>query len=70
MHHFLRYLHDRLPDLVPRPVGIDGDVESLTLLPGQAGADCWANQASESGLVSAARLLHTVRGVGFVLRTQ
>ena len=60
VHRLLGHLHDRLPDLVPRPVSIDGDTETLTLLPGQAGADCWPHQATEAGLVSAARLLRTV----------
>ncbi|WP_106206406.1 aminoglycoside phosphotransferase family protein [Kineococcus rhizosphaerae] len=60
VHRLLVHLHDRLPDLVPRPVGIDGGTETVTFLPGQAGADCWPHQAGEAGLVSAARLLRTV----------
>lgn len=42
---------------VPEPLGIDGEVEHLRLLPGAAGAECWPRQATEHGLRSAARLL-------------
>ena len=56
----LHHLHRRLPGVVPQPIALDGDEEVLTFLAGDAGAQCWAAQADEHGLASAARLLRTV----------
>jgi hypothetical protein len=43
----------------PRLVGVDGDIEMLTFLPGESGADGWAKVVDEDGLRAAARLLRS-----------
>jgi hypothetical protein len=60
VHALLRHLRAAGIAGVPEPVGIDGDVERLRLVPGASGAHCWSRQATDHGLRSAARLLRTV----------
>ena len=45
---------------MPEPLGIDGDVETVSFIPGDAGSDCWEHQHTEQGLRSAAELLRGV----------
>ncbi|MBZ2195768.1 phosphotransferase [Occultella gossypii] len=61
VHALLRHLTaSGLADVVPEPLGIEGDVETVRLVPGDAGPACWPYQATERGLASAARLLRAV----------
>lgn len=60
VHAFLRYLRSQGLTCVPEPLSIEGDVERLVAIDGDAGADGWAHQHSEAGLRSAVRLLRTV----------
>ncbi|TDE95847.1 aminoglycoside phosphotransferase family protein [Occultella glacieicola] len=57
----LRHLSaNGLAGAVPEPLGIDGAVETVRLVPGEAGPACWPHQATERGLASAGRLLRVV----------
>jgi hypothetical protein len=60
VHAFLRYLRGQGLTCVPEPIAVDGSVERLVVIEGDAGADGWAHQHSEAGLRSAARLLRTL----------
>jgi aminoglycoside phosphotransferase (APT) family kinase protein len=60
VHAFLRYLRGQGLACVPEPIGVDGNVERLVVIEGDAGGDSWAHQHSEAGLRSAARLLRTI----------
>lgn len=60
VHAFLRYLRGQGLACVPEPIAVDGNVERLVVIEGDAGADGWAHQHSEAGLRSAARLLRTL----------
>jgi hypothetical protein len=60
VHAFLRYLRGQGLTCVPEPISVDGDVERLVVIEGDAGAAGWAHQHSEAGLRSAARLLRTL----------
>ena len=60
VHAFLRYLRGRGLTCVPEPLSIEGGVERLVAIAGDAGAAGWAHQHSEAGLGSAARLLRTI----------
>jgi hypothetical protein len=60
VHAFLRYLRGHGLTCVPEPIAVDGNVERLVAIEGDAGADGWAHQHSEAGLRSAARLLRTL----------
>jgi aminoglycoside phosphotransferase (APT) family kinase protein len=60
VHAFLRYLRSQGLHCVPDPIAIDGDVERLVAIEGDAGADGWAHQHSDAGLRSAVRLLRSV----------
>lgn len=60
VHALLRHLRARGLECVPRPLGIEDGVETVSFLPGASGADCWPLQATDAGLRSAARLLRTV----------
>jgi hypothetical protein len=60
VHSFLRHLRGQGLTCVPEPIGIEGDVERLVVIEGDAGADGWAHQHSDAGLRSAVRLLRTV----------
>ncbi|MEV5965877.1 aminoglycoside phosphotransferase family protein [Kribbella sp. NPDC051952] len=60
VHSFLRYLRGQGLTCVPEPIGVDGNVERLVVIEGDAGGDSWAHQHSEAGLRSAARLLRTI----------
>lgn len=60
VHAFLRHLRGQGLTCVPEPIAVDGEVERLVFIDGNAGGDGWAHQHSEAGLRSAARLLRTV----------
>jgi aminoglycoside phosphotransferase (APT) family kinase protein len=60
VHALLRYLRDQGLTCVPEPIAVEGNVERLTLIEGDAGGRGWAHQHSEAGLCSAARLLRTI----------
>jgi hypothetical protein len=60
VHAVLRHLRTGGVTGVPEPLLIDGGHEEVSFLAGDAGADCWPHQATESGLRSAARLLRRV----------
>ena len=60
VHALLAHLRAAGVDGVPEPVGIQGDVEAVTFIPGDAGPDAWPHQVPESGLASAATLLRQV----------
>lgn len=60
VHAFLRHLRDQGLTCVPEPISVEGGVERLVVIEGDAGADGWAHQHSEAGLRSAARLLRTI----------
>ncbi len=56
VHSLLRHLFDAgLP--VPEPLDIDGDVERVGLVAGDAGQDCWPHQLETASVRSAGRLL-------------
>jgi len=59
VHLLLRHLFDAgLP--VPEPLGVDAGVETVRLLPGDAGEGAWAHQTTTAGVRSAGRLLRAV----------
>lgn len=60
VHAFLRYLRSQELTCVLEPLSIEGDVERLVAIDGDAGADGWAHQHSEAGPRSAARPLRKV----------
>ena len=60
VHAFLRYLRSQGLTCISDPIAIDGDVERLVVIEGDAGADGWAHQHSDAGLRSAVRLLRSV----------
>jgi hypothetical protein len=60
VHSLLRHLRASGVPGIPEPLAINEGEERLRLVPGASGADCWAPQATEQGLRSAARLLRTV----------
>jgi Ser/Thr protein kinase RdoA (MazF antagonist) len=60
VHAFLGHLRAQGLDCVPEPRSIDGDVETVSYLPGASGRDGWFAQHSSAGLRSAARLLRTI----------
>ena len=60
VHAFLRYLRGQGLTCVSEPISVEGDVERLVAMEGDAGADGWAHQQSEVGLRSAVRLLRSV----------
>ncbi|MEV6411586.1 aminoglycoside phosphotransferase family protein [Kribbella sp. NPDC051718] len=68
VHGFLRYLRRQGLTCVPEPIAVDGDVERLVVIEGDAGGDCWGHQHSEAGVRSAARLLRRIHdaSVGWV----
>lgn len=57
VHALLARLESVGFDAAPRLIGVDGDTELLTFLPGESGADGWAKVVDEDGLRAAARLL-------------
>jgi hypothetical protein len=57
VHALLEHLHDVGFDRVPKPLGVVGDQEVLTLIPGESGAAGWAKVVSDSGLRAFAGLL-------------
>jgi len=59
IHALLQHLRGRGAP-VPEPLGVTGGVETLRLLSGVAGADCWPSQAGDEGVRSTGRLLRTV----------
>ena len=60
VHALLAHLHEQGLDCVPEPVGVWDEIEAVTYLPGDAGADGLRHQYDETGLCSAARLLRRV----------
>lgn len=60
VHAFLLHLRAQGLSSVPEPLGIDGDVERLAVIEGDAGGAGWKHQHSDEGLRSAARLLRTI----------
>jgi aminoglycoside phosphotransferase (APT) family kinase protein len=60
IHAFLEHLRGEGLTSVPEPVGIEGDVEAVRVIPGDSGADAWQHQVGEEGVRSAARLLREV----------
>lgn len=60
MHQVLAHLRAAGLTSVPAPLTLEDDHETVSLLPGLAGSDCWPHQATEAGLRSAARLLRSV----------
>lgn len=60
VHAFLRHLREQGLDCVPEPLTLDGETETLRLIPGESGGDGWRHQHDEHGLRSAARLLRRV----------
>lgn len=60
VHALLRFLRDQGEHGVPSPLSSTSVEEVLTLVPGASGADGWGPQATDEGLVSAARLLRRV----------
>ena len=59
VHALLRHLHaEGLP--VPEPLGIDGGVERVRLVPGDGGEDAWAHQTTTRSVASAGRLLRRI----------
>jgi hypothetical protein len=57
VHAFLRHLRGQGLTCVPEPIAVEGPVERLVAIEGDAGADGWAHQHSDAGLRSAASLL-------------
>lgn len=49
---------------MPEPLGVDGDIERLSFLAGDAGGDGWRHQHTDRGLASAARLLRRIHDAG------
>jgi Phosphotransferase enzyme family len=68
VHALLRHLCEQGLTSVPEPVGIEGDVEAVRLIPGDAGVDAWQHQHDEEGVRSAAALLRQIHDAsrGFV----
>jgi Ser/Thr protein kinase RdoA (MazF antagonist) len=68
VHALLQHLRDQGLTSVPEPVGIDGEVEAVRFIPGDAGVDAWQHQHGEEGVRSAARLLREIHDAsrGFV----
>jgi Ser/Thr protein kinase RdoA (MazF antagonist) len=60
VHAFLRHLRGQGLTCVPEPIAIDGEVERLVAIEGDAGAAGWEHHYSEAGLRSAVRLLRTI----------
>lgn len=57
VHALLGHLESVGFTAAPRLIGVEGDVEVLSFLPGESGADGWAKVVDEDGLRAAARLL-------------
>ena len=68
VHALLQHLRDQGLTSVPEPVGIEGEVEAVRFIPGDAGADAWQHQHGEEAVRSAARLLREIHDAsrGFV----
>lgn len=68
LHAFFVHLREQGLECIPEPVGIRGDIEAVTHIPGDAGPDAWRHQVSETALISAAALLRQIHdaSVGFV----
>jgi hypothetical protein len=60
IHALLAHLRAEGLTSVPEPVGIEGDVEAVRVIPGDSGGDAWQHQVGEEGVRSAARLLREV----------
>ncbi len=68
VHALLGSLHAAGVVEVPVPLGLTAEYEEVSFLRGDAGADCWPHQATDSGLRSAGRLLRRIHDatVGWV----
>jgi len=55
IHELLAHLRREGLTSVPQPVGIDGEVEAVRLIPGDSGVDAWQHQVDAEGVRSAAR---------------
>jgi len=64
IHLLLAHLRRQGLAGVPAPMGVRGDLEEVSFLPGDAGAACWPHQVGEAGVVSAARLLRSIHEAG------
>ena len=64
VHSFLRHIRAQGLECVAEPLGINGDVETLSFIAGADGGDGWYHQHSDQGLASAARLLRRVHDAG------
>jgi hypothetical protein len=60
IHALLEHLRREGLASVPEPVGIEGGVEAVRLIPGDSGAEAWQHQVDEEGVRSAARLLRDI----------
>lgn len=60
VHAYLLHLRAQGLSCVPEPLGIEGDVERLAVIEGDAGGAGWKHQHSDVGLRSAARLLRMI----------
>ena len=57
VHSLLRFLPTNGFDRVPVPIGIEGGRETLSMIPGDSGADGWPYVVPQDGLRSFARFL-------------
>lgn len=64
VHAYLAHLRAQGIREVPEPLGVDGDTERLSYLPGESGGDGWYHQHTDEGLASAARLLRRLHDAG------
>lgn len=60
VHALLTHLREQGLDCVPEPVGVRDDVEAVTFLEGDSGADGLRHQYDEAGVRSAAVLLRRI----------
>ena len=61
IHKLLAHLQSVCGPVVPVPLSLDGELEQVGLVEGDAGGRCWPFQATDAGLASAARLLRVRR---------
>jgi hypothetical protein len=57
VHALLGHLHAVGFDRAPRPLGVEGDLEVLSMIPGDSGAAGWSRVVPDEGLRAFARLL-------------
>ena len=49
VHSFLRHIRAQGLECVAEPLGVNGDVETLSFIAGAAGGDAWYHQHSDQG---------------------